>query len=43
MKEKIREEAIPFDQDTGSESEPDGCNHRSGGEEFLHERVLMWK
>ncbi len=36
MEEEIREKAIPLDQDSGGESEPNRGNNWCSSEEFLH-------
>ena len=36
MEEEIREKAIPLDQDSGGESEPNRRNDRSSCKKFLH-------
>jgi hypothetical protein len=37
VEEQVREETVEFDQDAGSEAEPDGGEHRSGGNKFFHD------
>ena len=36
VEQKVWEESVPFDQDPGSQREPDGGNHRCSGEKFFH-------
>jgi len=37
VEEQVREETVEFDQDAGRDAEPDGGEHRSGGQEFFHD------
>ena len=41
VKEEIREEAVPLNQDPCGEGEPNGGNHGGGGEEFLHRKMMV--
>ena len=40
VKQKIREETIPLNHDSCSNSEPYGCNNRCCGEELFHGLVM---
>ena len=41
VKQEIGKEAIPLNQDSCSECEPDGCNNRCSGEKFLHRSKML--
>ena len=37
MEEQVGEETVEFDQNAGGDAKPDGCEHRSSGQEFFHD------
>ena len=46
VEEQVGEETVPLDQDPCGQGEPDGGNHWSGGEEFLHGSLMggmLWR
>ena len=46
VEQQVGEETVPLDQDPGGQGEPDGGNHWSGGEEFLHGSLMggmLWR
>ena len=40
VEEQVGEETVPLDQDPCGQGEPDGSDHWSGGEEFLHVSLM---
>ena len=40
VEQEIGEEPVELDHDPGGDAEPDGGEHRGGGEELLHGRAV---